>query len=359
MEGDNIEIVISDDTPSDITVVPSETTTTTPLSDLPQDGIEDLKRQLAESTEREKAARDDAANARRVADEESRRRNEAERIAQQNHGVATSATAEAREREYESIINAETAVTSRLQTLKDQYVKANTDGDFSTAADIQISIGRESAKLERLVDGRVAIEEQRKATPAPSQQQPVRETQDQFNGRSWSAQEYENVMRTYTPTTAAWLRNNPRYASDVSFRRQVQSAHGLLTARGIAPDTNDYFKGVEELIGARDATPEQPREESRPKETAAVSTAGKQSQARTSPTLAAAPSRTVPNAGDPGNTGGGDRVTLTPAQREMARMMFSDAKDAQGRKVDPDVAYARHWRQLQREGKLKDGGIVL
>ena len=358
MDGDDaIEVVLTEESTPDITVVPAESKVT--LSDSPQDGIEDLKRQLEEARTNENAARDDAANARRIADEESRRRGEAERVAQQNHGVAASATAEAREREYESILNAETAITSKLQTLRDQYVKANTDGDFATAADIQISIGRESAKLERLVDGRTAIEEQRKAAPATAQQQQVRETQDQFNSRAWSAQEYENVMRTYTPTTAAWLRNNPRYASDVSFRRQVQSAHGLLTARGIAPDTNDYFKGVEELVGAQETTLEQPREEPRTRETAAVSTAGKQTQSRTSPTLAAAPSRTVPNAGDPGNTGNGDRVTLTPAQREMARMMFSDAKDAQGRKVDPDVAYARHWRQLQREGKLKDGGIVL
>ena len=359
MDGESLEVIIPDENPEFI-IEQVETNPAAFVSDSPQDGIEDLRRQLAEATDREKAAREDAVNARRLADEESRRRADSDRIARESSGAAANATAEARQREYESVVNAHTATANNIQSLKEQYIKAQTDGEFAKAAELQVNLGREAARLERLEEGKNALEEQRRIEanrprPAPVQQ----ETQDQFNNRSWNSSEYENIIRGCTPSTAAWMRANPRYASDPSYRRQVQGAHNILTGRGVSPDTDEYFRGVEELVGVRSV--EEPHQESRqaPRENA-VSNASKPTQSRTSPTVSAPPSRNVPTTENPrGDAGAGNRVRLTAAQREMARIMFSDAKDDQGRKMDPEVAYAKHWREAQREGKLKDGGIVL
>ena len=348
----NADIIIEDVAPSPDAVI----------SDLPQDGIENLRRQLAESQASAKAAKDEAERARAIANEESRRRADSDRLARDNYNAATNSNAEAREREYESIVNAHAAVASTLSGLKDQLVKAGTDGDFAKVAELQIEMGKYSAKLERLEEGKSQLEEQRRAEPLKPPVVTARESQDQFNSRAWTQQEYENVMRGYTSTTAAWMRANPRFASDPSFRSQVQSAHSLITAKGVPADSEEYFRKVEELVGVRSA--DTPMEQARDAASSvnvnkenAVSNAGKPAQSRTSP--AAPPSRTVPNADDPGNTGGGNRVQLTAEQRNMAKIMFAGAVDENGKKVDPEVLYARHWRDLKKEGRLFQGGVVI
>lgn len=317
------EEIILEDEPSEVVI-----------SDSPEDGIDDLKRQLEE-------AKQLTSQAQLRADESERRRQDAERVARETSNVATHATFEAREREYESIINAHSAVAAEVSSLKDQLIKAQTDGEFAEAAELQIKLGKMAAKLDRLDEGRTELENQRKVNPnqvRPVEQ--VRESDQQFNARPWSQAEYENVMRGYTPATAAWMRSNPKYGSDPNFRAQVQSAHGLLTARGVAPDSDDYFRGVEELTGIR--TPAQT-----PSKETAVSSASKPTQTRVS----APPSRSLPDPKDPGNNSS-TRVNLTKDQRDMAKIMFHDHKD-------PELAYAKHWVALRKEGRLKDGGIVL
>lgn len=353
MADENLHVDISGDEPEIVVEHIGEPGGAAVLSDSPQDGIEDLKRQLAEANHRAETAHALAESERRRADEEGRRAAEASRAAAENSVAASTAAADAREREYESILNAHTAVSNSLVALKDQLTTAQTNGDFAAASDLQVKISQAAAKLERLDDGKQAIEAARNASqPQPTRRAAPAETQEQFNGRAWSNQEYENVMRGCTSTTAAWMRANPRYGTDPNFRRQIQGAHNLVTGQGIQPDTDQYFRRVEELVGIRQEQPAlQPQTEGGP----AVSAAAKPVQTRTSPQVAAPPSRSVPS---PQNPAGGNQntVQLTPAMREMAKIMFPKTKPTD---LDPDVAYARHLAALRREGRLKDGGITL
>ena len=334
MSAQDIEVNISNDEPEIIIADADEILPSTPMSTDPQDGVAELRRQLDD----EKAAR---AHAETTAAENARRAADAEQAAVKNYNIANKSITEAQEREYESIVNAHTAEEAKLQQLRSDLVRAQADGDFEKIGDIQVAIGRAAARVDRLEEGRATIEAQRKNQPAaPERQAQPTETQAQFNARPWNNQEAQAVMASTSPQTAAWMRNNPRYFTDPAYRQQVQGADSIMRGRGVAPDTAEYFSGVETLVNGTAYTP--PKEEH-------VSTAARGSS-RTSPTAAAPPSRNVPQSdGQPRNS---NVVTLTKEQREIARIMFRDSPN-------PEKAYAIHWNELKKEGRLKDGGVVL
>lgn len=353
---DDFVVEIEDSTPEPAEVV--QEPRKVEQSDSPEVGIEDLKRQLAESNAATQRAQASADQMRAVAEEEGRRRVAAERAAASSAVTADTATAEAKDRQFDSIVSATHAVTNQLSSLRSQYVKAQTDGEFEKAADLNMQISKASAELVNLENGRAALEARKKESPAaPVVVQPDlapqrQETQAQFNARPWTETETNNVLNNTAPTAAAWMRTHPEYFSNVSFRQQVQAAHNIMSARGVTLNSDEYIRGIERIVFPGDTPPPQT-----PHKDEAVSSAGKQVTTRTSPTPAAPPSRSVPASSTSQTNAAGQRVVrLTAAQVEFARMNFPKTKADD---PEPEVIYARNLEALRREGKLKGDGASL
>jgi hypothetical protein len=338
---DELEIIIDD--------APGASDGGTPavvVSDNPEDGIAELKRQLAERDEQIKAVTETAERNRIIAQDAERRRQQAERVAVDSIGKASTANKEAETRQLESISNGISATTGQLANLKAAYVRAQTDGDFDKAGDIQIEMGKLSADLRNLEAGKAQLEGRRteEKAEAPPQQQ-AQETQDQFNSRPWTEAESQFVMNNQAAATADWMRRHPQYFSDPSFRKLVQNAHEVAVGRKILPNTDAYFEMVETISGLRTA-PEKVQEQS-------VSTAAKATE-RSGPAPAAPVSRTVPSSD--GSSSGKQTVRLTPAQIEFARINFPREKPTD---PAPEVRYAKHLIALEKEGRLKGDGRSL
>ena len=299
-------------------------------SDSPAAGIEDLKRQLAEATR----ASD---HHRKVAEEEGRRRQEAERAAQDYAGQATAANSVASQREHESLLNAISATQQGIDKASADLRQAMEAGDYDKASQAQIAIGRFAARLEQMESGRASAEEARKAAPVqtqPPRQQPAPAAVDW--SRAWSPTEAESVARGSSPAAAAWMRSHPQFFHDPNFRQQVIGADQVARARGIAPDTDAYFQAVEGIVGisSPEATAQQMAQMHQP--------APVQGQQRQAPPPAAAPSRQVPSSG--GQASSGNRVTLSADECDIARFMFPNEKD-------PLATFAANKQACEREGR--------
>ena len=337
-----LEIIV-DDSPA-VDSAPSVTTVV--ASDSPEDGIAELKRQLAERDQQIKDANELAQRNLTIAQDAERRRQHAERVAVDSVGKAQTANKEAETRQLESIVNGISATNSSLASLKQAYVRAQTDGDFDKAGDIQLEMSKLSADLRNLEAGKAQLEG-RKAEEKPEVPQPPQaaETQEQFNARPWTEAEAQFVMGNQAAATADWMRKHPQYFSDPRFRQMIQNAHGVAIGRNIQPNTDAYFDLVETISGLKTA-PEKAQEK-------AVSSAA-QTTERAGPAPAAPVSRTVPSSDGSGSSK--TTVRLTPAQIEFARINVPREKPTD---PAPEVKYAQHLIALEKEGRLKGDGRSL
>lgn len=156
---------------------------------------------------------------------------------------------------------------------------------------------------------------------------------DQFEAQQ-AAQARQPQQPQISARTKSWIDAHPEFNTDPVFQAECVAAHNVAVARGIKPDTDDYFRFVEQRAGVP-ATEDEPIIVHR----------------RDPVTNAAPVSRSTPqNNGRPQND---SRVQLTPADREMAEMVNRDEIDA-GKMTKEDAwkKYAARKLQLQREGLI-------
>lgn len=256
-----------------------------------ENGINDLKMRL----EQERLARADA---------EKRAREAAEREAVAKNQVDQT--------NLQLVTNAIDTVKRNNDILKFNYREAMSVGDYDKAAEIQERMSSNAAKLLQLENGRQAMEARPKAQPeAPPQRlDPV-----------------EALASQLSPRSAAWVRNNPQYATDQRLFQKMIAAHNLVVSDGVAPDSDEYFQAVEGLLNTRQRQPVEPSSDP-------MAEAAKATQRRTSTAPPAAPVSRTP-------VGRPNVVRLTAEEREMAQMMGMTEKE-----------YALNKVALQREGKL-------
>jgi hypothetical protein len=208
------------------------------------------------------------------------------------------------------INNAIHMVKGNTEALKAEYAQAMENGEFSRAADIQQGMADNAAKMLQLEEGKAAAEQQpKRAPPAPQSQ--------------GSGDPVEDFARRLSPRSGDWVRRHPQYATDQRLFNKMVAAHNLVTADGIAADTDEYFREVESILRVQPAEDEGD---------ASSYQQSQVTQRRASP--AAAPvSRSSP----------GDRnvMRLSAEEREMAQMMKMT-----------DEEYAKNKLELKRAGKL-------
>jgi hypothetical protein len=256
----------------------------------PEEGINDLKMKL----EQERQARIEAEkNARRAAE------------------VAVEAKNEVQDTNLQLVKNAIDTVKRNNDILKYNYSEAMAVGDYTKAAEIQETMGMNSAKLMELERGRQHMESAPKYE-VPQQQAP--------------SDPVEALASQLSPRSADWVRRNPQGVTDPRMYQKMVAAHNLAMADGFQPDTDDYFNFVEDTL--------------RISKRVAVDTedpmagAAKVTQRRSPP--AAPVSRSGTGTGSRPNV-----VRLTRLEAETARDLGMSEED-----------YARNKLLLQKEGRL-------
>ena len=190
----------------------------------------------------------------------------------------------------------------RAEALTAQAQAAAEAGDYRKLAEVNLQIGRLGAEMDRLEAGKSAFETRRTEVLREPPRQP--------------ADPIEADLAQRTPRTADWLRQHREFYTDEDFRNRVTGAHSLALGRKLKPDTDEYFRFVEEHAGVTQPIPP---------------------PSRGAPPPAAPPSRQAPSMGSRQPTGD---VHISADDRKVAEWMG----------VDP-VEYVKERESLRSRGE--------
>ena len=233
-------------------------------------------------------------------------------------------------REMASIEAGIAGATREVSSAQKELSSALAEGNFEKVAEVQTRLSRATATLDRLEDKKANYEAgQQTRTPMieGSDQQPT------VQGTP-----FDRYISGMEPAAQTWLRAHSECApSNVGGKADMNSkmmrGHYDALAQGFAPNSDNYFRVIEESTGYR-------------KPAVAVQDAGEEPQPKPKPKvkLSAPPSHEPP--GSP-PTGGARTVRLTKEQQEAARFSFPN--------LEPNKAYAEYAKNyvaLDTEGKL-------
>jgi hypothetical protein len=243
-EDDLIVTVESLDEPIDTTETTVDTTTKpivtrTPAKTVKSDdaAIEDLRGQLTAAQRRER--------------DETKRRQEAERIARDNITAAT-----------EEVEAARTTVAATRAAAIDGEIASATSESESAAAALQTAMeAGEFAKVPALqrkianAEARIVDANRRKSDLA--EDAPITRThegrveqpqQRQRREPQTEDERVEAILAGCTPKTRAWLEQHMEYVTDPEKAEDAQKAHFLALGNGMQPDTPAYFRYAEKEL---------------------------------------------------------------------------------------------------------------
>lgn len=209
---DDVEIVHVDDAPAAETIP-------APVAASPtvDEGLDDLKRQLA-ATETARQQAEDRAN-----------QSDARAVQFQNEGQRAN---------YDAISRALEAQQAEVERVQARLQGAYENGDFAAAAKAQTDLNKASIRHTQLEDGKAQMEH-RLRNPAQQPQPQRNEADAQLAGMS--------------TRTQAWLKAHPDAMSDPKRQNQVRAAHFAALAADHTPDSDAYFDFVEQHAGYKTA----------------------------------------------------------------------------------------------------------
>jgi hypothetical protein len=271
----------------------------------PQEGINELKRRLAE---------------------EQNARIEAERRMQAAYQQAQRARGDVTEAQYHQVVSAIEAVEGRGKALEAAYAEASSVGDYDKLAQINRAMVVNQDQMEKLRAGEKAIRQQIEAERANPNAQPVQ----QMPPPPRVDDVIEDMASKVTPRSAAWLRSVKDHLKDERAIRKMFNAHEAAIIDGVVPDSDEYFEFIEQRLGMRKVAPAAPP--AAEEEVSALSSAAAPAPARKpSPPPAAPVSR---GSGRPGT------VRLSAAEAQTARDLGMSPEE-----------YARNKQALIKEGR--------
>ena len=199
-----------------------------------------------------------------------------------------------------------TLVTTAIDTVRrdQEILKSNlrdsmSIGDYDKAADIQETMSMNSAKLLQLEQGFHEM----KNRPKIEQQAPPQHSGDMV----------DEIASRVTPLSAKWIKQNRDHLEDPRAIRMMGRAHEDAVDMGIRPESDEYFRFVENRLGIGKEDTRQQQEPSYDNDSP-LSEASSPSIRRQSPP-AAPVSRTGSAPGTRPNV-----VRLTQAQAEAAKI---------------------------------------
>lgn len=273
----------------------------------PEAGVEKLKKQLEE----ERALRIAADNRAREAS-----------------NAEAAARGETQKSHLEQIQGAIEKATQMKGMLKAKYAEAAAAGDWAAASEVQSDMADNAADIRQLKAGEHAL----KNAPAPKVRAPID-----------PVEEYIGRIGAEYPRSREWVRAHPEFVRDPHKERQMVAAHELAIARGLAVDSDEYFKDIGQTLRVGESPTKLPPhvDDSPMTDEPTADTAARATGGRSAAPAAAPVTRS-------GNGAGGSRpgsVKLSPAEVEAAYNSFPDSKT-------PLEDYARNKLALRKEGKL-------
>jgi hypothetical protein len=239
-------------------------------------------------------------------------RREAEERAQRATFQAQKATVEVEDTQMHLVANAIETIKRDNEILTANYADSMRNGDYETAARIQLTMNQNSTNLKQLEDGHVRMQEEARNKPVapPEPPQPLK-----------PKQQIDQIIGQVSKPSAQWLRDNRDHFEDERTINKMFRAHGDAVDDGIEPDTPEYFTYIEKRLGF------------------------KQDEYGGSPMSSAAKpsSRQAPPPSAPVNrdSGRANVAHLTRAQADTAKALGMTEKE-----------YATHMIALQKEGRL-------
>lgn len=251
------------------------------------EAIASLKRQLSEANKFASSI-----DAERIA---------AVRRAEESESKAFQFESVAQEQQYNSISTAINASKVELDSGKREYALAMENGDYLAAADAQEKISGAKSNINMLEAGKKQLETRLEARKAEAKALAERPKS--------SGDPVEDFVAGRSSKTAAWIRAHPEVVTNEKLQHRAYAAHSLAMAEGIAVDTEDYFKFVNQQLGF------EKKEDVPGNETVAKDTPRKGSEKPVSAPVARAPAGGNPGSGAPKS------VTLSKAEVEIAETM--------------------------------------
>jgi hypothetical protein len=257
----------------------------------PEDGLEKLKKQLADEKTRAETER-----AARIA---------AENEAQEARAAEAKAKGHAQGTQLDLVKQAISTATQNIDILKKNLAAALAENNYEEAASIQYSMSENASNLSALKQAQKHLESAPKPTVQP-RTDPVERFASEIASNGF-------------PRSAAWVRKHGEFITDPAKHRKMIAAHELALADGIQADTDEYFASIEDTLKLKAA----PREEVRlhdedPTAEAAATPSAKQGR-QSAP--ASAPVARSGNGTNGTSNGARQRtMTLTPEEREAARI---------------------------------------
>jgi hypothetical protein len=196
---------------------------------------------------------------------------------------------------------------------------------------LQTALAKATSRLDRLEAAKEDFETgKRTAAPAPHE------------GRVEAAQQtsqlptFDQYVSGFAPQAQAWLRAHPdcvptQFGGKADMNAKMMRGHYDALSKGLTPNTEPYFKMIEDSIKSEAA--------------AAVTEIATQQPKQPQRIAPAAPPSREPPGAQP--TGGTRQVRLTQDEQEAARISFPAMKPNEAY-----AAYARNKIDLEAEGKL-------
>jgi hypothetical protein len=254
----------------------------------PDEGLEKLKKQLDDERAR--------------ADKERIARLAAESDAQAARESEAKAKGDAQGSQLDMVKTAIATATGNIDTLKGKLAAALEANDYAAAAEVQYAMSENASNLSSLKQAQSHLEKAPKPEVRPRNPGP--------NVESFAAE----VAKNGYPRSAAWVRAHGEYITDPAKHRKMIAAHELALADGIAADTDEYFKSIEETLKIKAPAREEPRlDDDATADTAAVAKGGRDSAPASAPVARS-------GSGTNGTSNGARQrsMTLTPEQIEAA-----------------------------------------
>ena len=218
------------------------------MSDEKEIEVEIMEEQEAPEIKKEEAASDDVSDVIKAQaqeyeaklEAERQEKEEARRRAEKAEQEAKVATAKVADSEIDSVNNAIHAVELERETVKRQLKDAMEGGDFDGTVKAQEALAEVVTKLNALKEGKNYIEQRKVEAPVQSPE--------------------EAYISKFTPRSQEYLRKHRELISDTNKNKRMIAAHYEAEAEGFAPDTEAYFRYLDQKLGYAEA-PKQEKQE--------------------------------------------------------------------------------------------------
>lgn len=275
-----------------------------------------LKKRYDDLVKAEQKARDDL----QAAQERERKANQERDASRQE---STQHREEADEARFVAILNALDAAESEAQSASGAFEQAVANGDYKAQSEANRRLAKAEAAISRHEEAKAAYEEAKKTKTEKKPETQAQQSQQDL---------FENAIKALPDVAKNWLRSHPEYITDSAKNEDIQYFHQTAIRGGLRAYSPEYFESIEIQAGLR-KKPDQVVEDE--DDEVEVEPPVRQ---RSKVVTQAPPTRDAVSVstGKPSST----RVTLSPAQREAARISGVD-----------EISYAKGVLELEKRKK--------